>query len=245
MSSITRQPNKTVNEPNRRRSCSDSAIRIQCGFRQYPPVPDWAMPRSDYDIASCSSDDDHERIELDDRKGYRKARRRKLKVRRRWAQTIGLEVYKLPRFCGELTEHVRSVREGPLDADGIREDEGFFSTLTAPYEPPSRTTNIDWAKRCSPSPPTQKPNRNDSEVRHAGCPPGLCTCAAEEAVDNDHSSDDDEPIPDRDHEMKHDLYVPSGKWEKVRHSSIDGWETLRRIKGILAGKFALGGLLKL
>ncbi|KAF9787130.1 hypothetical protein BJ322DRAFT_701608 [Thelephora terrestris] len=205
MSSITRQPNKAPNGPNRRRSCSDSAI---------------------------SSDDDHERVEIDDRKGYRKARRQKLKVRRRWAQSIGLDVYRLPRFCGELTEHVRSVNDGPLDADGIREDEGFFSALTAPYEPPSpsRSPKIDWPRYCPPSSPAQKLNHDDSEARRVGCPPGLCTCAEEQDVDGDHSSDDDETILDSDHEVNHDLYTPSGKWENVRNSPIDGWETLMRIK---------------
>jgi hypothetical protein len=136
MSSITRRPNNAPNEPNRRRSCSDSAIEFECSLRRYP-LPDWALPQSDYDVASCSSDDDHERIDLDDREGYHKARRRKLRVRRRWARTIGPSAYEAPRFCGVLTEHVRSVEDGPLDADGIEQQEGFFATLTVPYEPPS------------------------------------------------------------------------------------------------------------
>ena len=78
------QPNKASNEPNRRRSSSDSSIRAERSLHRYP-LPDWALPRPDYDIASCSSDDDHERLELDDRKGYRRARRRKLRVRQRRA----------------------------------------------------------------------------------------------------------------------------------------------------------------
>lgn len=236
MSSITKPPNKALNEPNRRRSCSDSAVPSECDLRRYL-LPDWALPRSDYDVASCSSDDDHERIELDDRKGFRKARRLKLKVRQRWAQTIGLDAYDFPRFCKELTEHIRSVKDGPLDADGIEEDEGFFSTLTAPYEPPSPLSRrkIDWTKY-SPSPlPTHKTNKQDSEIGRFRCPPGLCNCAAEQDVGNGHDSDDDEPIPqpDRDYGMNHDLYTPSGKWEKLRHRPIDGWETLMRIKGVL------------
>jgi hypothetical protein len=235
MSSITREPNKTVNEFNRRRSCSDSAIQIECSLRQYPP-PDWDLPRSDYDVASCSSDDDHERIELDDRKGYRTARRKKLKVRRRRAQTIGPDAHGLPRFCGELTEHVRSVLDGPLDADGIDEDGGFFSALTAPYEPPSPSRGPK-AKGLLPSFPSQ----HDTEVR-LGCPPGLCNCATEEGIDNDLNSDDDEPIPhlDGDYEMNHDLYTPNGKWEKVRHRPIDGWETLMRLKGMLICRDCVG-----
>ena len=58
-----------------------------------------------------------------------------------------------PRFCKELTKRVRSVEDGPLDADGIDESEGFFAKLTAPYEPPSpsRDPKIDWTKH-SPSP---------------------------------------------------------------------------------------------
>jgi hypothetical protein len=227
--SSTRQPNKTLNEPNRRRSSSDSAIQIECSLRRYQ-LPDWALPRSDYDVASCSSDDDHERVEIDDRKGYRNARRKKLKVRRRWARTIGPDAYEVPRFCEELTEHVRSVKDGPLDADGIEEDEGFFATLTAPYEPLPFTrpeNRLDKVLPVSSPDPRTKPRCR------AGCPPGLCSCAAEQDVDNDHDSDDDEPIPhlDRDYEMDHDLYTPSGKWEMVKHCPIDGWETLMRIKG--------------
>jgi hypothetical protein len=237
MSSM-RQPNKTLNEPNRRRSSSDSSIQIECSLRRYR-LPDWALPRSDYDIASCSSDDDHERIELDDRKGYHNARRKKLKVRRRWARTMGPAAYEVPRFHEELTEHVRSVEDGPLDADGIEEDEGFFAKLTAPYEPPSPShgPKTDWGRH-PPSPVrVPKSNQHDSQVRRVGCPPGLCSCATEQDVDNDHSSDDDEPVPhlDRNHEMDHDLYTPSGKWEMAKHSPIDKWETLMRIKGVLSG----------
>jgi hypothetical protein len=236
MGPIARQSNKALNEPNRRRSCSDSAVQFQYSLRRYP-LPDWALPRSDYDVASCSSDDDHERIELDDRKGYRRARRAKLKVRRRWAQSVGLDAYDAPRFCREVTEHIRSVNDGPLDADGIEDDEGFFSKLNAPYEPPSpsRGPKIDWTKS-PPSPlPIHRLNQGDSESRRVGCPPGLCSCAAEQDVDSDHNSDDDEPIPhlDSDYEMNHDLYTPGGKWEKMRDRPIDGWETLMRIKGVL------------
>ena len=238
MSSTTGQANKTVNEPNRRRSCSDSAVQFECSLRRCP-LPDWALPRSDYDAASCSSDDDHELMELDDRKGYRRARRKKLKVRRRWAQRFGLDPYHVPRFCKVLTEHIRSTRDGPLDADGIEEDQGFISTLTAPYEPPSpsRGSKIDWTKHPPPPLPIHKSGQRDSEVRRVGCPPGICNCTGEQDLDNDHSSDDDEPIPhlDRDYEMNanHDLYTPSGKWEKLGHRPIDGWETLMRIKGVL------------
>ena len=233
MSPIPRQPNK---EHNRRRSCSDSAVHFQYTLGRYP-LPHWALPRSDYDVASCSSDDDHERIELDDRKGYRRARRQKLKVRRRWAQTIGLGAYDVPRFCKEFTEHIRSVKDGPLDADGIEDDQGFFSTLIAPYQPPppSCGPRIDWTKS-PPSPlPTQKSNHNGSQPRRVGCPPGLCNCAVEQDVDNDRSSDDDEPILhlDKDYEMNHELYTPGGKWENFRHRPIDGWETLMRVKGAL------------
>jgi len=231
-----RQPSKTPNEPNRRRSASDSAVQIECSLRRYQ-LPDWALPRSDYDVASCSSDDDHELVEIDDREGYDKARRKKLQVRQRWARTIGPDVYGVPRFCKELTEHVRSVEDGPLDADGIKEDEGFFAKLTAPYEPPSpsRDPKIDWTK-CSSSPEL---NQHDSQVRRAGCPPGLYTCAAEQDVDNGYESDNDEPIPhlDRNYGMDHDIYTPSGKWEMAKHCPIDGWETLMRIKGeILNGR---------
>lgn len=230
--SFTGQPNKTLNEPNRRRSASDSAIRIECSLQP----PEWALPRSDYDVASCSSDDDHERIEVDDREGYCHARRKKLKVRRRRKQTVGPDAYEVPRFCKVLTEHVRSVKDGPLDADGIDEDEGFLAKLTAPYEPPftSRDPKTDWAKY-SPSPlPTLKQNQRDL---HVGCPAGFCNCATEQDVDNDHGSDDDEPIPhqDRDYEMDHGLYTPSGKWEVTKHRPIDGWETLMRIKGEMLG----------
>ena len=223
MSPATRQPNKTFNEPNRRRSCSDSAIQVEFSLRRYP-LPDWALPKSDYDVASCSSDDDHERVELDDRRGYREARRKKLKVRRRRAWTIGLDAYEVPRFCEVLTEHVRSVENGPLDADRIREDEGFFSALTAPYDPPS------------PS-PIHEFNQCDCEAHRTGCPPGLCDRAAEQDFENDCQSDDDEPVPhpNRDYEVNHGLYTPSGKWERVRHRPIDGWETLMRIKGMLVG----------
>lgn len=42
---------------------------------------------------------------------------------------------------------------------------------------------------------------------------------------------------DRDHEMNHDLYIPSGKWEKVKHRSIDGSETFMRIKGTVVCRF--------
>lgn len=234
MTPITRQPNRALNELNRRRSRSDSAIQIEWGVRRCPELPDWALPRSDFDIASCSSDDDHERIELGDRRGYRRMRRQKLKVRRRWTQTVGLDAFEVPRFCKELTEHVRSIRDGPLDADGIKEDEGFFATLTAPYEPPSPSRNHDL-------------NQYDPGVRRAGCPPGLCTCAAEQCVDNDCSSDDDEPVPhsDKDYEVNHDLYTPSGKWEKAKHRSIDEWKTLMRIKGIVVGLIPLDTRLKL
>ena len=230
--SSTRQPSNTLNEPNRRRSASDSAIQIECGLRRYQ-LPDWALSRSDYDVASCSSDDDHERIEVDDRRGYRNARQMKLKVRRRWARTIGPDAHQVPRFCNELTEHVRSVEDGPLDADGIDEGEGFFAKLTAPYEPPShsREPKIDWTKHFpSPSP---KLNQHDPRARRAECPPGLCTCAAEQDVDNGYESDHDEPIPhlDRNYGMDHDIYIPSGKWEMAKHCPIDGWETLMRIKG--------------
>jgi len=241
MSSL-RRLNKTPEGPNRRRSSSDPAIQIECSLRR-DSLPDWALPRPDYDVASCSSDDDHERVEVDDRDGYRNARRKKLKVRRRWARTIGPDAYRVPRFCGELTEHVRSVKGGPLDADGIEEGEGFFATLTAPYEPPSppRGPKLDWAKNSPSSPtPIPKPNQDDSQARHVGCHPGFCSCAAEQDVDNDHDSDDDEPIPhpDRNYETHHDLYTPSGKWEVVRDSPIDGWETLMRIKGnMFSGKF--------
>lgn len=235
--SSTRQPNRALNEPNRRRSASDSAVQIECGLRRHA-LPDWALSRSDYDVASCSSDDDHERIELDDREGYRNARREKLKVRRRWARTIGPGAYEVPRFCEELTEHVRSVRDGPLDADGIEEDEGFFAALTAPYESPSpsRGPKIDWARH-PPSPiPASRLNECDPQVRRVGCPPGLCDCAAEQDVDNDHSSDDGEPIPhpDGDYETDNGLYTPSGKWKAAKNSPIDGWETLMRIKGEVA-----------
>lgn len=232
MTPITRQPNGAVNEQNRRRSRSDSAIQIEWNVRQCPQLPDWALPRSDYDIASCSSDDDHERVELGDRKGYRRMRRQKLKVRRRWTQTVGLDAFEVPRFCKELTEHVRSIGDGPLDADGIREDEGFLAALTAPCEPPSPSRNHDL-------------NQYDAGVRRAGCLPGLCTCAAEQCVDN--SSDDDEPIPhlDKGYEVNHDLYVPSGKWEKTKHRSIDGWKTLMRIKGIVFKLIPLDTRLKL
>ena len=235
MSSL-RQPNRTLSEPNRRRSSSDSSIQIECSPRNYR-IPDWALPQSNHDVASCSSDDDHERVELDDRKGYCGARRKKLKVRRRWARTIGPAAYEVPRFCEELTEHVRSIEDGPLDADGIEKDEGFLATLTAPYEPPSPSRKLNWTTHCPPSPvPVQKPNQHDSPVRRVGCPPGLCSCAAEQDVDNDHDPDDDEPIPhlDQDYEMDNHLYTPSGKWETARHSPIDGWETLMRIKGTLS-----------
>jgi len=178
MSSL-RQLNKTPNEPNRRRSSSDPAIQpIECSLRRYS-LPDWALSRPDYDVASCSSDDDHERVELDDREGYRNARRKKLKVRRRWARKIRPDAYGVPRFCGELTEHIRSVKDGPLDADGIEEDEGFFATLTAPYEPPSssRGPKLDRAKH-PPSPtPIPKPNQHDPKVRRVGCYPELRSCA--------------------------------------------------------------------
>jgi len=230
-----RQPNKTLNEPNRRRSSSDPSIQIEYSPRRYR-VPGWALPRSSYDVASCSSDDDHERVELDDSKGYRKARRKKLKVRRKWARTMGPAAYEVPRFCEELTEHIRSIEDGPLDADGIERDEGFLATLTAPYEPPSplRSPKIDWSTHSPPSPSAPNPSQHESQVRRVGCPPGLCTCAAEQDVDSDHRSDDDEPIPhpDRDYGTDHDLYTPSGKWEVVRHCSIDRWETLMRIKGM-------------
>lgn len=210
MTPITRQPNRALNELNRRRSRSDSAIQIEWGVRRCPELPDWALPRSDFDIASCSSDDDHERIELGDRRGYRRMRRQKLKVRRRWTQTVGLDAFEVPRFCKELTEHVRS------------------------YEPPSPSRNHDL-------------NQYDPGVRRAGCPPGLCTCAAEQCVDNDCSSDDDEPVPhsDKDYEVNHDLYTPSGKWEKAKHRSIDEWKTLMRIKGIVVGLIPLDTRLKL
>ena len=237
MSSM-RQPNRTLSEPNRRRSSSDSSIQIDRNLGRRHRIPDWALPRSNHDVASCSSDDDHERIELDDDKGYRRARRKKLKVRRRWERTMGPAAYGIPRFCGELTEHVRSLEDGPLDADGIENDKGFFATLTAPYEPPSpsRHPKIDRTTY-SPSPVTpSKPSQQDPQVHRVGCPPGLCSCAAELDVDNDHDSDDDEPIPhpDQDYQMDHDLYTPSGKWETVRHSPIDGWETLMRIKGMVS-----------
>ncbi|KAF9651916.1 hypothetical protein BDM02DRAFT_3110049 [Thelephora ganbajun] len=229
MMSSMRQPNKTLNEPNRRRSSSDSDIQTEYS------LPDWSLPRSDYDVASCSSDDDHERIEFDDRKGYHSARRKKLKVRRRWGRTIGSTTHEVPMFCEELTGHVLSVERGPLDADGIEEGEGFFATLTAPYEPPSPSCRprIDWVKYPRSPFPTSNPNQDDSQVRRVRCPPGLCNCAAEQEVDKDRKSDDDEPIPplDRDYEVNHDLYTPSGKWEAVRRSPIDGWETLMRIKG--------------
>jgi hypothetical protein len=232
--SSKRQPYNALDEPNRRRSSSDASVEY--GLRRYR-LPDWALPRPDYDIASCSSDDDHERVELDDRKGYRKARRMKLKVRRRRAWTVGSGADRVPGFCGELTEHVRSLEEGPLEADEIEEDEGFFATLTAPYEPPSPSPGpkIDWASY-SPSPaPVPKPHQRDSQVRCVGCPPGLCTCATTELdADNDNETDDDEDLShlDQDYEMGHDLYTPSGKWEVVRHCPIDGWETLMRIKGM-------------
>lgn len=230
--SSSRQPNRTLDEPNRRRS----SVHIEHSPRRHR-IPDWALPQSNHDVASCSSDDDHERVELDDRKGYCSARRKKLRVRRRWARKIGPAAYE-PRFCEELTEHVRSIEDGPLDADGIEKDEGFFATLTAPYEPPSpsQSPKIDWATYSSPSPvPLQKPNQNDSPVRRVGCPPGLCSCPAEQDVDNNRESDDDEPIPhlDEDYEMDNHLYTPSGKWETMRHSPIDGWETLMRIKGMV------------
>ena len=221
MSSI-RQPNKALNVPNRRRASSDSSIHR---YR----IPDWALPQPNHDVASCSSDDDHERVEIDDRRGYRNARRMKLKVRRKRARTMGSAAHGVPRFCKELTEHVRSIRDGPLDADGIEEHEGFFATLTAPYEPPSpsRSPKIDWA--------TYSPSPHDPQVRRVGCPPGLCSCATEQDAVNDQDSEDDEPIPhpDRDYEMDHDLYAPSGKWEMVKNSSIDRWETLMRLKGAL------------
>jgi hypothetical protein len=227
----TGQPNKTLNEPNRQRSASDSAIQIECSLRRHQ-LPDWALPRSDYDVASCSSDDDHERIEIDDRNGYCCARRKKLKVRRRWKRTIGPDAYEIPSFCEVLTEHVRSVKDGPLDADGIEEHEGFLATLTAPYEPPptSRDPKIDWTKY-SPSPlPTPRRNQGD--------PKALRNCAAEQDVDNDRESDDDEPSPhlDGDYEMDHGLYTPSGKWEMAKHCPIDGWETLMCIKGEMTGR---------
>ena len=240
-----RQPNMALNEPNRRRSSSDSSVQIECSLRRYR-VPGWALPRSSYDVASCSSDDDHERVELNDDKGYRKARRKKLRVRRKWARTMGPAAYEVPRFCEELTEHIRSIEDGPLDADGIEKDEGFFATLTAPYEPPSpsRSPKIDWPKQ--PPPPVPNPSQHEPQVRRIGCPPGLCTCAAEQDFDSDHRSDDDEPIPhlDRDYETDHDLYTPSGKWEAVKRCPIDRWETLMRIKGMvssgnpIAGRFA-------
>lgn len=210
--SSTTQSNKALNEPNRQRSASDSAIQTECILRGYQ-LPDWALPQSDYDVASCSSDDDHERIEVDDREGYRNARRMKLKVRRRWRRTIGPDAYHAPRFCEALTEHVRSIKDGPLDADEIREDKGFFATLTAPYEPPS------------PLP--------DLQVRRVGRPTGFRNRAAEQDVDNDHDSDDDEPIPhlDENYGTNHGLYTPSGKWVLVKHCPIDGWENLIRLKG--------------
>lgn len=230
------QPNKALNEPNRRRSASDSAIQIECSLRRHQ-LPDWALPRSDYDVASCSSDDDHERIEVGDRKGYRGARQRKLRVRRKWKRTVGPNLYEVPRFCEVLTEHVRSIKDGPLDADGIEEDEGFFATLTAPYEPPSTSLGpkTDWTK----SPP--KPNQHDTRAPRAGCPPGLCNCAAEQDIDNDCDSDGDEPIPhlDRDYEMDHGLYTPSGKWETAKCCPIDGSETLMRIKGEMLSRSSL------
>ena len=212
------QPNKALNEPNRRRSASDSAIHTECILPGYQ-LPDWTLPQSDYDVASCSSDDDHERIEVNDRKGYRNARRTKLKVRRRWRRTAGPDACEVPRFCEVLTEHVRSVKDGPLDADELEEDKGFFATLTAPYEPPDQKFN--WTK-CSPS-----------RVRRVGCSPGSCDCAAEQDVDNDHESDGDEPIPhlDENYGMNHGLYTPSGKWVLVKHCPIDGWKNLIRLKG--------------
>lgn len=166
----------TSNEPNRRRSCSDSAIEIEWSFRQCP-LPQWALPRPNHDVASCSSDDDHERIELGDRKGYRKARRKKPRVRlRRRAHTIGLDAHEIPRFCKELTEHVRSIKDGPLDAGGIDEDKGFFSALTAPYNPlpPPRGPKIGWTKHSSSS-LTHESNGYDPGARRVGCPPGHCT----------------------------------------------------------------------
>lgn len=233
MSSM-RQPNNTLNEPNRRRSSSDSSIQIECSLRRYR-IPDWALPRSGYDVASCSSDDDHERVELEDIKGYRNARRKKLKVRRKWARTMRPDPYQAPRFCEDLTEHVRSIEDGPLDADGIEKDEGFFATSTAPYEPPSpsRSPKINWATYSPSLAPPPSPDQHDPRVRRVGCPPGLCSCATEQDVDNDNESDDDEPIPhpDRDSGTNHDLYVPSGKWETVKHRPIEGWENLMRIKG--------------
>jgi len=233
--SLTRQPNETLNEPNRRaRSASDSDVRIECSIRPHQ-LPDWALPQSDHDIASCSSDDDHERIEVEDRKGYCRARQKKLKVRRRWKRTIGPDAYEVPRFCEVLTEHVRSVKDGPLDADRIEEDKGFLAKLTAPYEPPStsRDPKVDRTIYSPSPPPTPKQNQRDPQVLCVGCPPGFCNCAAEQDVDNDRGSDDDEPNPhlDRNYEMDHDLYSPSGKWEMVKHCPIDGWETLMRIKG--------------
>jgi len=232
-----RQPNKTLNEPNRRRSSSDSSIQIECSLRR-SRVPGWPLPRSSYDVASCSSDDDHERVELDDGKGYRKARRKKLKVRRKWARTMGSAAYEVPRFCEELTEHIRSIEDGPLDADGIEGHEGFFATLTAPYQPPppSRGPKINWPTHTLSPLPVPNPNQHESQVRRVACPPGLCSCATEQGVDNDHWSDDDEPIPDpdRDYGTGHDLYTPSGKWEVVKHCPIDRWETLMRIKGMVS-----------
>lgn len=233
MSSIARHPSKPFEGPNRRRSCSDSAIQVECSFCHYP-LPNWALPRSDYDVASCSSDDDHERIELNDRKGYRRARRNKLKVRRRWEQRIGLDWYEVPRFCKELTEHVRSTKVGPLDADATDEAEGFLSALTAPYEPPPSLAKY------SPFPPSHESNQHRQESHGIVCPPGLCSCAAEQDIDNDLSSEDDEPIPHLDggDQMNHDLYTPSGRWEEVRHRPIEGWETLMRMKGVLtAGNY--------
>lgn len=50
---------------------------------------------------------------------------------------------------------------------------------------------------------------------------------------------------DKDYEVNHNLYTPSGKWEKTKHRSIDGWKTLMRIKGMAVELITLDTQLKL
>ena len=70
-----------------------------------------------------------------------------------WERMIGPDAYEVPRFCEVLTEHVRSVKEGPLDTDRIKEDQGFLAKLSAPYEPPSTSHDPEInQKKYSPSP---------------------------------------------------------------------------------------------
>ena len=239
MSSVTGHQEKPFGELNRRRSCSDSAIELECGPRRCP-LPDWVSPRSAHDPALCDSDEHHQWIEPDGRRTYGS------KVRRTRALTIGSNTYEVSKVSSE------HVKDDPLDADGTEGKQGFHLALIAPYEQlptPPRRSGIDGPKY-PPSPlPTRKSNRQEPEALRVGCPPGLCTCPIEQDLegDDDSGSDDDYPTLhlDSGHEMNHELYVPSGKWEDVRHKSIDGWETLMRIKGMIVETTPPDNLLKL